>query len=133
MEADMGEFMSLQIDVEETGGVAILQCTGRIVRAGSLSILKDVVTGLTGVRVIVLDLSEVEMLDGGGLGMLVFLHNWTLGRGIQLKLVNPSKLVQEMLQKTGLTSVLHISSVDDVIELFCNSNTMIVNVNRAAA
>jgi len=41
-------------------------------------------------RVVVLDLSAVEMLDGGGLGMLVFLHRWTRDNAIQLKLVNPS-------------------------------------------
>jgi anti-anti-sigma factor len=128
-----GEFMSLYTEMEQIGDVAVLQCAGRIVHAEALRVLKDAVTSLSQPRVIVLDMAEVKMLDGGGLGTLVFLHNWTCANGIQLKLVNPSKLVREMLELTGLTSVLHISSVDDVIEMFCNSDDAIKNVNRAAA
>ena len=40
-------------------------------------------------RIIVLDLSGLEMLDAGALGMFVFLHCWTRVDGIQLKLVTP--------------------------------------------
>ena len=73
------------------------------------------------------------MLDGRGLGMLVFLHNWACGSGIQVKLVNPSNLVREMLEVTGLTSVLHVSSVEVVIEMFRTSHHVIENVDRAVA
>ena len=125
--------MSLQINTEQIGDIAVLQCAGRMVRAQELCVLKEAVTRLSRPRVIALDLSEVGMLDGRGLGMLVFLHNWSCSNGIQLKLVNPSKLVREVLELTGLTSVLHISSVDDVIEMFCNSDRSIDNVDRAAA
>jgi anti-anti-sigma factor len=128
-----GDFMSLYIEIEQIGDVAVLQCSGRIVRAEALRVLKDAVISLSQPRVIVLDLSEVKMLDGGGLGTLAFMHNWSSDNGTQLKIVNPSKLVREMLELTGLTSVLHISSVDDVIEMFCNSDRAIKNVNRAAA
>ena len=113
--------------------MAVLQCAGRIVRAQALCLLEDAVTRLSRLRVIVLDLSKVEMLDASGLGVLVFLHNWAGANGVQLKLVNPSKLVREMLELTGLTSVLHISSVDDVIQIFCNVDRAINNVDRAVA
>ena len=102
-------------------------------RGEALHFLKDVVTSLSGLRVIVLDLSEVETLDGGGLGMLVFLHEWTRAAGIQLKLVNPSSFVLEMLTRTRLTSVLHVSSIVDVVEIFCNSDGSIENVDRTVA
>jgi hypothetical protein len=65
--------------------------------------------------------------------MLVFLHNWADATGIQVKVVNPPKLVREMLEVTGLTSVLHVSSVDDVIEMFCTSHHAIENSDRAVA
>ena len=81
----------------------------------------------------VLDLSCVEMLDARGLGVLVFLHNWACATGIQMKFVNPSKLVREMLEVTGLTSLLHVSSVDDVVEMFCTSHHALENVDRAVA
>ena len=117
--------MSFYINTEQTGDVAVLQCAGRIVRARALSLLKDAVTGLSQLRVVVLDLSEVEMLDAGGFGVLVSLHNWACANGIQLKLVNPSKQVRQMIELTRLTSVLHISSVEDVIKIFCSGDRSI--------
>jgi len=125
--------MSLHIKSEQAADIAVLQCTGRIVRGEALQLLKDAVTSLRQPRVIVLDLSAVEMLDGGGLGMLVFLHCWTRDNGIQLKLANPSNFVREMLEQTGLTSFLHVSSVDDAVEVVCNFERKNENVNRAVA
>ena len=125
--------MTLHIKMEQTSDVAVLQCCGRLVRGEALHLLKDAVTSLPRLRVVVLDLSEVEMLDGGGLGMLVFLHKWTRSSGIQLKLVNPSSLALQMLMRTRLTSVLHVSSIDDVVDIFCNSHRTTTNVDRAVA
>src|SRR5215469_2361758 len=94
-------FMSLHIDKEQTRDVAVLQCAGRIVSTESLCLLRDAVTSLSQSLVIVLDLSEVTMVGARGLGMLVSLHNWACANGIQLKLVNPSKLVREVLAVRG--------------------------------
>ena len=125
--------MSFYISAEQIGDVAVLQCSGRIVGPESLTVVREAVTKLSQLRVIVLDLSSVKVLDARGLGMLVRLHNWACATSTQLKLVNPSKLVRGMLEVTGLTSVLHISSVDDVIEMFCTSHHAIENVDRAVA
>ena len=125
--------MSFYINTEQTRDVAVLRCAGRMVRAQALALLKDAVTCLSQLRVVVLDLSEVEMLDAGGLGALVSLHNWACANGIQLKLVNPSTLVRQMLELTRLTSVLHISSVEDVIQIFCSGDRAIENVAGAVA
>jgi len=125
--------MLLHIKSEQAGDVAVLRCAGRIVRGEALQLLKDAVTSLRQPRVIVLDLSAVEMVDGGGLGMLVFLYCWTRDNGIQLKLVNPSNFAREMLEQTGLTSFLHVSSVDDAVEVLCNFDSTNENVNRAVA
>lgn len=125
--------MSFYINTQQTGDVAVLQCAGRMVHAQALSLLRDAVASSAQLRVVVLDLSEVEMLDAGGLGMLVSLHNWACAKGIQLNLVNPSKRVREMLELTRLTSVLHISSVEDVIQIFCGGDRAIENVAGAVA
>ena len=120
--------MSLYIKSEQIENVAVLRCAGKIVRAEALDLLKTAVTGLTQPRIIV-ELSEVEMLDAGGLGMLVFLPCWTRDNGIQLTLRNPSTFVREMLGRTHLTSVLHISSVDDAVEVLCGTDRTVENVN----
>lgn len=109
--------MALRVDVQRSQDVTILRCAGRIVRGGSVCLLKDTVTSQKNARVVILDLSEVEVLDGGGLGMLVFLRRWTSDNGIQLKLVNPAHFVLEMLERTHLTDVFDISSVGDALEI----------------
>jgi anti-anti-sigma factor len=125
--------MSLRIKREQTGDVAVLQCAGRVVRGEALHFLKDAVTGLKQPRVVVLDLTEVEMLDGGGLGMLVFLHRWTSNKGVQLKLVNPSDFVREMLDRTRLACVFNISSMEDVVEILCTASHVTLDEARAVA
>lgn len=125
--------MSLIIKRQQTGDVAILQCLGRIVRGEPLHFLKDAVTSLKNTRMVVLDLSDVEMLDGGGLGMLVFLHRCTRDNGIQLKLVNPAPFVREMLDRTRLSGFFNISSIDDVFDILCTRASIPVAANRAVA
>ncbi len=66
-------------------------------------------------RIVVLDLSQVEFMDAGGLNTLVSLHHWTRNHGIQLKLVNPSGLVHEMMTRTRLNRVFNISSLRDAL------------------
>lgn len=124
--------MQARIETEKTGEVAVLQCTRRIM-GEALYLLKQAVTDLSRLRVIVLDLSDVDLIDAGGLGVLVFLHNWSSVKGVQLKLVNPSRQVRQMLELTGLSSVFHISSVGDVIEMFCRPDRTNENMNRAVA
>jgi anti-sigma B factor antagonist len=125
--------MSFYINTEQIGDVAVLQCAGRVTGPAALSRLKEAVTSLSQLRVVVLDLSAVEMIDARGLGMLVFLHNWARATGTQVKLVNPSRFVRELLELTRLTTVLHVSSVEDVIDMYCNSYGLMENVNRAVA
>src|SRR5215469_3100756 len=125
--------MSFFISSEQIGDVAVLRCAGRVVGPETPSRLKDALNCLSQPRIVVLDLVAVQMIDARGLGMLVFLHNWACANGIQLKLVNPSTLVRKVLSVTGLTYVLHISSVDDAIEMFCNSHGVIEHAEGAAA
>jgi len=125
--------MSFTIKRDQTGDVAILQCAGRIVRGEALHFLKDAVTCLKNPRMVVLDLSDVEMLDGGGLGMLVFLHRWTRDNGIQLKLVNPAPFVREMLDRTRLSRLFNVSSLDDVFDILCTPASVPLSANRAVA
>jgi anti-anti-sigma factor len=105
----------LTIDVEKTDDVAVVRCIGRIVRGQPVCTLRNAVVSEADTRMIVLDLSEVESLDAGGLTALVSLHHWTRAHGIQLKLVNPAHFVAGMLACTHLDCVFDISSLDDAI------------------
>ena len=105
------------VQLDNSGEVAVLQCTGRFVRGNAIRDLRERVTSLKNARVIVLDLSDLETLDGGGLGALVFLHRWTNENGIQLKLMNPSSFVREVLEATHLIEVLNVSSMCDAVRI----------------
>jgi anti-anti-sigma factor len=105
----------LTIDVEKTGDVAVVRCGGRIVRGQEVRALRCAVVAEKDSRVVVLDLSDVESLDAGGLTTLLSLHEWALSRGVQLKLVNPSHFVREVLTRTGLDHVFDISTLDHAL------------------
>ena len=78
----------------------------------------NAVTSQTDARAVVLDLSGVEELEGGGLGMLVFLRQWARDHGIQLKLFNPSRFVRQRLERAGLSCIFDVASIGDVLALF---------------
>src|SRR5580700_11743602 len=100
----------LTIDVEKTGHVAVVRCVGRIVRGAPVRALKNAVFSEKEAGIVVIDLSDVEMLDAGGLTALLSLQQWARSRNIQLKLVNPSHFVNEVLTVTGLDHVFEIST-----------------------
>lgn len=128
-----GECMTFEIRKEQSGGVAILQCQGRLVRGDAIYTLREAVTSFPDARIVVLDLSGLETMDGGGLGMLVMLHRWTRDRGTTLKLVNPSAFVRELLDRTRLVCVFDVASVDDAVEILCTPEDVVVARHTARA
>ena len=111
------ESVMLTIDVEKADDVAVVHCGGRLVRGAEVATLRSAVVSEKTTRIVVLDLSQLEFMDGGGLNALVSLHHWTRNHGIQLKLVNPSSFVHEMLTRTRLNRVFDISSLHDALRV----------------
>jgi len=105
----------LNINVEKTGDVAVVRCVGRIVRGVEVGTLRNAVFSENDIRIVVIDLSDVDMLDAGGLTALLSLHQWARNRNIQLKLVNPSHFVNEVLTRTGLDHVFDISTFEHAL------------------
>jgi anti-anti-sigma factor len=123
----------LTVDVERAGDVAIVRCAGRIVRGAEVSILRNAVISEKNTRTIVLDLSELEFVDAGGLSAFVFLHNWTQDRGINLKLVHPSSFVRELLVRTGLDRIFEISNFNEALLVLRSRQMPSHNQPRQAA
>lgn len=86
------------IHVNNLGEMAIIECAGRFVRSRAAFKLRDAVTSQTDSRVIVLDLTDVPAIGGGGLGTLVLLQRWAQDHDIQLTLFNPSGPVRDKLK-----------------------------------
>ena len=105
----------LTIDVEKTGDVAVVRCVGRIVRGAEVRTLRNAVFAEKNIRMVVIDLSDVETVDAGGLTALLSLQQWAQSRKVQLKLVNPSHFVNEVLTRTGLNHVFDISTFEHAL------------------
>ena len=121
----------LTVKVERAEDVAVVKCAGRIVR-GQEWPLKTAVLGEERARMVVLDLSDVETLDAGGLTLLVSLHRWTESRHAHLKLVNPRPFVYEMLTRTHLDCVFDISSLNHALAVLGNCECNALPAHAAA-
>jgi anti-anti-sigma regulatory factor len=91
-----GKMPSVHID--KVGEMAIIECAGRFVRTETAFKLRDAVTSQTDAHVVVLDLTEIHAIGGGGLGMLVLLQRWVQDHGIRFKLFNPCRPVRDKLK-----------------------------------
>jgi anti-anti-sigma factor len=116
----------LTVKNERAGDVVIVKCAGRIVR-GQETALRNAVLQEKLARMVVLDLSDVELIDAGGLNLLVYLHRWTEGNRTHLKLVNPRPFVREMLTRTHLNCVFDISSFHEALTVLCSSERQAVS------
>jgi len=72
----------LRVTIDNSRGVAVLRCSGRIgAGEGPWTLLSNVIS-LKDKRVVVLDLMNVSRTDARGLGVLVFLSQWATGAGV---------------------------------------------------
>lgn len=112
----------LTVQVEKLGDLAVVECRGRFIHSGSVFKLRDAVLRQASCRVIALDLSEVEAIGGGGLGMLAFLARWTGEREIQFKLFSPSRAVVEGLVRNRSILDFEIASFHEMISILAQSD-----------
>ena len=111
----MNKNMNLQFQVESLQDVAVVNCSGRMVRGVALDEFRRRIEQLERVRVLVLDVSGVEQLDAGGLGTLLLVRRWAVQKGAKLKLVNPPAFFRRVLEATHLNSVFEVSSLKEAI------------------
>jgi anti-anti-sigma regulatory factor len=104
------------IMIENIGDMAVIECEGRIADSTTLE-LRNAIVAQNKARVLILDLSEVNTVDGDGLGMLVSLHYWAQQRGIQLKVFNPSSSVRHQLERASSMRAFEIASLPEVMGL----------------
>ncbi len=99
----------LKVHAKNLGTVAILCLQGRIVN-GETAPLRKAVDSQSDVSAVVLDLTRVNTVDAGGLGVMLELRQQTESKGISFKLMNVPKLVNKVLEITRLNSVFEVTS-----------------------
>jgi anti-anti-sigma regulatory factor len=112
----------LGVHIENVGDVAVIECEGRIVQSDAAFAIRDAVMSQERAQIIVLDLSEVDSIAGGGLGMLVFLQRWSYDHHIRLKMFNPSWSVRDKLEHASSISPLEIATLDEVVALLARAD-----------
>ncbi len=113
----------LNITVAFIGEFAVFGCEGRIVQRESAYKLRQAVISQTDARIVVLELSEVRAIGGGGLGMLVLLQRWAREHNVRFLLFHPSKSVQNKLKRSRSIAEFYTSSSEEMRALLAYANS----------
>lgn len=102
--------MSMKVSHREVDGVAILDLSGRITLGEGSVQLRDAVRELLakGQKHILLNLGDVNYIDSSGIGELVSAYTTARNQGGELKLLNLTKKVHDLLQITKLYTVFDV-------------------------
>jgi anti-sigma B factor antagonist len=102
--------MALTIDTREVAHVTILDVHGRIILGDEIHTLRDAVRELIAQdkKKVILNLADVDYLDSSGLGELVSSFTTVRNAGGELKLLNLTQKVHDILFVTKLYTVFDI-------------------------
>jgi anti-sigma B factor antagonist len=102
--------VSMKLKTRQVDGVTILDCSGRITLGEGSVQLRDAVRDLLakGSKNILLNLGEVTYIDSSGIGELVSAFTTVKNQGGELKLLNLTKKVHDLLQITKLYTVFDV-------------------------
>src|ERR1700709_273991 len=102
--------MSMKVSTRPVDGVTILALSGRITLGEGSVTLRDAVRELLdkGDKNILLNLGDVSYIDSSGIGELVSAFTSVKNSGGELKLLNTTKKVHDLLQITKLYTVFDL-------------------------
>jgi anti-sigma B factor antagonist len=104
--------MALRGTYRDAGPVTVVDLSGRITLGDGSALLRKLVRELLDdQRVkILINLSDVDYIDSSGIGELVSGYTSVKNRGGELKLLNLTKKVHDLLQITKLFTVFDVHS-----------------------
>ncbi|MGH9325147.1 MAG: STAS domain-containing protein [Terriglobia bacterium] len=117
--------MSMKAKNRHVDAVTIIDLSGRITLGEDLAELRQMIRNLLaqGQKQILLDLGDVTYIDSSGIGELVSGFTAVSNQGGQLKLLNLTKRVHDLLQITKLLTVF---------EVYDDEPTAIASFHKAA-
>jgi len=97
----------MQIEQRSIGSVVILDLKGKVTLGEGDEVLKDKINSLIlqGHKQMLLNLADVPYIDSAGLGEIVRTYTTVSRQGGQLKLVNLTKRITDLLMITKLLTV----------------------------
>ena len=102
--------MTMKASTRQVSGITIVDMSGRITLGEGSVILRDAIKDLLakGQKKILLNLGDVSYIDSSGIGELVSAFTSVRNQGGELKLLNLTKKVHDLLQITKLYTVFDI-------------------------
>jgi anti-sigma B factor antagonist len=102
--------VSVKLTTRQVGDVTVIDAAGRITLGEGSSAFRDTIRDLTtrGDKKILLNLGDVTYIDSSGIGELVSAFTTVTNQSGQLKLLNLSKRVKDLLQITKLYTVFEV-------------------------
>jgi anti-sigma B factor antagonist len=102
--------VSMKATIRQVDAVTIIDVSGRITLGEGCSQLRDLVREqlAKGNKNILLNLGDVTYIDSSGIGELVHGYTSVANQGGQLKLLNLTKKVHDLLQITKLYTVFDV-------------------------
>ena len=100
----------MKIETRTVGDVRILDCSGKITLGEGTMAVRNTVRDIlkNNGKKIILNLAEVNYIDSSGIGELVSTYSTVANNGGQLKLLNLTKKIQELLAITKLLTVFQV-------------------------
>ena len=100
----------MKTSTRQVNGIVIVDLSGRITLGEGSVLLRDMVRDLVtkGQRKILLNLGDVTYIDSSGIGELVSAFTTVRNQGGELKLLNLTKKVHDLLQITKLYTVFDV-------------------------
>ena len=102
--------MTMKASSRRVDGVTILDLSGRITLGEGSVVLRDQIRDLLGKgeKRLLLNLGDVTYIDSSGIGELVSAFTTVRNQGGELKLLNLTKKVHDLLQITKLYTVFDV-------------------------
>jgi anti-sigma B factor antagonist len=100
----------MKVSNRQVDGITIMDCSGRITLGEGSVTIRDAVRELLskGQKKILLNLGDVSYIDSSGIGELVSAFTTVRNQGGELKLLNLTKKVHDLLQITKLYTVFDV-------------------------
>jgi len=102
--------VSVKLNTRQVGDVSVVDVSGRITLGEGSSALRDLMRDMVSKnqKKILLNLGDVSYIDSSGIGELVSGFTTVTNSGGQLKLLNLTKRVKDLLQITKLYTVFDV-------------------------
>ncbi len=102
--------MSVKLTTRQVGDVTVVDAVGRITLGDGATTFRDTIRDLAngGNKKLLLNLAEVSYIDSSGIGEMVSGFTTVTNQGGQVKLLNLTKRVKDLLQITKLYTVFEV-------------------------